>query len=98
MEGLGALLLSFYFCPRVGFAKGLYFSVFHAVSAFCNAGFDLMGGEAPFSSLTLMRDQVYVNLVIMALIVIGGLGFFVWRDLVTNRFIFTRLKVHTKSC
>lgn len=96
VEGLGALLLSFYFCPRVGFAKGLYFSVFHAVSAFCNAGFDLMGGEAPFSSLTLMRDQVYVNLVIMALIVIGGLGFFVWRDLVTNRFIFTRLKVHTK--
>ena len=96
VEGLGALLLSFYFCPRFGLAKGLYFSVFHSVSAFCNAGFDLMGGEAPFSSLTLMRDQAYVNLVIMALIVIGGLGFFVWRDLVANRFAFTHLKVHTK--
>ena len=56
----------------------------------------LMGGEKPFSSLTLLYDHAYVNFIIMALIVIGGLGFFVWRDLVTNRFVFTKLKVHTK--
>lgn len=96
VEGIGALLLSFYFCPKLGFWKGLYFSLFHSISAFCNAGFDLMGGEKPFSSLTLLYDHAYVNFIIMALIVIGGLGFFVWRDLVTNRFVFTKLKVHTK--
>lgn len=92
----GAVLLSFRFCPQYGFWKGLYFAVFHSVSAFCNAGFDLMGGSAPFSSLTQYVSDPIVNVVIMLLIIIGGLGFFVWSDLKTNKFRFRRYKLHTK--
>ena len=96
VEGLGAALLCFHFCPQFGFWKGLYFSVFHSVSAFCNAGFDLMGGRAAFSSLTGDVGNWYMNCIVMALIVIGGLGFFVWRDLISSRFAFPRLRLHTK--
>ncbi|MCI7740635.1 MAG: Trk family potassium uptake protein, partial [Lachnospiraceae bacterium] len=71
-------------------------SVFHAISAFCNAGFDLMGGEQQFSSLVTMGNNWYLNLVIMILIIVGGLGFFVWRDLVVTRFHFKKCKLHTK--
>lgn len=97
IEGLGAILLAFYFCPRLGLGKGLYFSVFHSVSAFCNAGFDLMGstGEA-FSSLVTMGTNGYVNFVIMFLIISGGLGFFVWFDLLEKKFRFSRLGLHSK--
>ncbi len=96
VEGMGALLLTFYFCPRLGLGKGLYFSVFHSISAFCNAGFDLMGSRQPFSSLTLAADNVYLNLIIMLLIIIGGLGFFVWFDLLHNRLRFKKLRLHSK--
>ena len=86
VELIGAVLLSFAFVPGFGWAKGLYFSVFHSISAFCNAGFDLMGGTTgKFSSLTGMVGQGYINLVIMLLIVIGGLGFFVWHDVGVNK-------------
>lgn len=84
------------FLPRLGLFKGLYYSVFHSVSAFCNAGFDLMGAETPFSSLTAEAGNWYLNLVIMALIVIGGLGFFVWLDLLDSRFRFKNLTLHSK--
>lgn len=81
VELVGAVLLSFAFVPRFGWRKGIYFSIFHAVSAFCNAGFDLMGGTTgQFSSLTGMVGNGYVNLVIMLLIFVGGLGFYVWYD------------------
>ena len=96
MEGIGALLLSFYFCPRLGFFKGIWFGIFHSISAFCNAGFDLMGNMAAFSSLTTVGNNWYVNGIIMALIVIGGLGFFVWKDLLNNRFSFKKLRLHSK--
>ena len=96
VEGLGTLLLSFTFCPLLGFWRGLYFSLFHAVSAFCNAGFDLMGVRQELSSLTGMSGDFYVNIVIMALIVIGGLGFFVWSDVLQCRFRLKELKLHTK--
>lgn len=96
VEGIGALLLTAVFVPKYGFGKGIYFSVFHAVSAFCNAGFDLMGGEEKFSSLVTMGNNWYLNLVIMMLIIIGGLGFFVWRDLLTAKFNFRKMKLHTK--
>lgn len=92
----GAVLLCFRFCPQYGFLKGLYFSIFHSVSAFCNAGFDLMGGNGAFSSLTQYATDPLVNVVIMALIFIGGIGFFVWSDIKTNRFRFQRYKLHTK--
>lgn len=96
IEGSGAVFLAFRFCPQFGLWKGLYFSVFHAVSAFCNAGFDLMGGNAPFSSLTSFTADPLVNAVIITLIVVGGLGFFVWSDIKTAKFRFRKYKLHTK--
>lgn len=97
IEGVGAVFLSVSFIPRFGLKKGIYFSVFHAVSAFCNAGFDLMGGTTgEFSSLTGMAGNWYVGLVIMLLIFVGGLGFGVWHDLGTRRFRFRRLKLQSK--
>ncbi len=96
IEGIGALLLSFAFVPEFGFAKGCYFAVFHSISAFCNAGFDLMGEETPFISLNAYAADGYVCTVIMLLIVIGGLGFFVWRDLKRNGLHFKRYALHTK--
>ena len=75
-EGAGALLLATRFVPRVGLWQGIKMGVFHSVSAFCNAGFDLIGTpDNPFASLTGYADDWLVNLTIMALIVIGGLGF-----------------------
>ena len=92
----GTVFLAMRFCPQYGFWKGLYFAVFHAVSAFCNAGFDLMGGNGAFSSLTQYAADPLVNLVVMTLIIIGGIGFFVWSDLKINKFRFRRYKLHTK--
>ncbi|MGN0159777.1 MAG: TrkH family potassium uptake protein [Lachnospiraceae bacterium] len=97
VEGLGAILLSGYFIPRLGVMKGIYFSVFHAVSAFCNAGFDLMGGiTGEFSSMTGMVGNWYVNIVLMLLIFIGGLGFFVWQDLGKKKFHFKKFNLQSK--
>ncbi len=79
-EGLGALLLSFYYIPRLGFGKGLYFSVFHSISAFCNAGIDLMGYYQPSSSLITAADSYLVGITIAGLILVGGIGFLVWED------------------
>ncbi len=84
-EGCGALLLMLRFIPAYGLAKGIWLSVFHAVSAFCNAGFDLLGQGAPFQSLTPFRGDPLVLGTLMALIVIGGLGFFVWGDLARRK-------------
>ncbi len=95
-EGIGALILMARFIPEMGIAKGIYYGIFHAVSAFCNAGFDLMGYQGEFVSLVNFYDDWVVNLVIMSLIVIGGLGFVVWDDLKKNRFHFKRYMLHTK--
>ncbi|MCD2493281.1 Trk family potassium uptake protein [Lacrimispora sp. NSJ-141] len=96
IEGTGAVLLSLYFCPRLGFFEGIWYGIFHSISAFCNAGFDLMGKREPFSSLTTIGGNWYVNGIIMLLIIIGGLGFFVWRDLANNRFSLKKLRLHSK--
>lgn len=97
IEGVGALLLSFDFIPRFGWGKGIYYSIFHSISAFCNAGFDLMGSETgQFSSLTGLSDNWYVNTVIMLLIFVGGLGFFVWHDVKAKRFRFKNLNLQSK--
>lgn len=97
VELIGAVLLSFAFIPIFGWGKGIYFSIFHSISAFCNAGFDLMGGTTgKFSSLTGMVGNGYINLVIMLLIVIGGLGFFVWHDVGVNKGKFKRLNLQSK--
>ncbi|MEG1614929.1 MAG: TrkH family potassium uptake protein [Oscillospiraceae bacterium] len=96
IELIGAILLSFRFIPDFGIIRGVYYSVFHSISAFCNAGFDLMGIRAPFSSLTSYSDSFIINLTISGLIIIGGLGFFVWDDLKTHKFQFSKYKLHTK--
>ncbi len=96
IEGAGALLLSFRFVPQYGFFVGVYYSIFHAVSAFCNAGFDLMGYNAPYDSFVSYQGDIYVNLILMALILIGGLGFLVWVDLKNHKFAFRKMELHTK--
>lgn len=97
MELAGAVLLSADFIPRFGWKKGIYFSVFHAISAFCNAGFDLMGGTTgQYSSMTGLASDWYVNVVLMLLIFVGGLGFFVWYDLGSKRFRFRNLRLQSK--
>ncbi len=97
VEGIGAALLSADFVPRFGWRKGIYYSVFHSVSAFCNAGFDLMGSETgPFSSLTGLESDWYVNGVLMLLIFLGGLGFFVWHDVLTKKLRWKRFNLQSK--
>lgn len=95
-EGTGAVLLAIRFCPQMGFATGVYYAVFHAVSAFCNAGFDLMGRFAPYTSLIPYQSDALVNLTVMALIVIGGLGFVVWDDIMEHRLRYAHYRLHTK--
>lgn len=80
IEGMGALLLAIYFVPKFGWAKGVFTSIFLAISAFCNAGFDNMGA----SSLVDFVKNPYINLIIASLIIMGGLGFSVWFDLQTQ--------------
>lgn len=85
-EAAGAVVMAFQFCPQMGFFKGIWFSVFHSVSAFCNAGFDLMGGTSgTFSSITSYTGNPLINLPIMFLIIVGGIGFFVWDDVKTHK-------------
>ena len=96
VEGAGAVVLALRFCPQFGFGKGLWFAVFHSVSAFCNAGFDLMGESGAFSSLVHYSADPLVNIAIMALITIGGIGFFVWDDLLQNGLHFRRYRLQTK--
>ena len=95
-ELLGAALLAIRFVPQFGWVRGCWFSLFHAVSAFCNAGFDLMGVRAPFSSLTAYCNDPLVSLTVCALIVVGGLGFLVWRDIAVNGLRFSKYQLHTK--
>ena len=96
IEGAGAAVLAFRFIPEMGAAQGLWYSVFHSVSAFCNAGFDLMGFREPYSSLTYYADDPLVNLTVCALVLLGGLGFLVWRDVWEKGLRFRRYSLHTK--
>ena len=96
VELAGAFFYSFWFVPEHGFWKGIGYSLFHSVSAFCNAGFDLMGVKAPFSSLTGYIGDPVVNLTIMLLIVVGGLGFLTWRDIFTHCFRFREYRLQSK--
>lgn len=96
IELLGAILLAFRFVPQFGPIKGIYFSVFHAVSAFCNGGFDLMGTNEAYSSLVAFEGDVLVNLVIVTLIIVGGIGFIVWDDVARNKWHFKRYLLHSK--
>ncbi|HCQ5684545.1 TPA: Trk family potassium uptake protein [Clostridioides difficile] len=96
IEGIGALVLSTVFIPQFGLSKGIWYSVFHAISAFCNAGFDLMGSvSGPFTSLNSYVNNFTVSMTVCSLIVLGGLGFPVVLDIVRKR-RFSKLNVHSK--
>ena len=103
VEGIGAVLYAIAFIPRVGFARGLWYAAFHSISAFCNAGLDLIGPDSfiPFGT------SPYILIVTMLLIVFGGLGYVVWFDTFTTakesisrrfgvRWFFRHLNEHTK--
>ena len=92
VEAVGAALFSIRLIPAYGVGKGIFFSVFHAVSAFCNAGFDLFGGGR---SLTGYTGDVLMNLTAVMLVVVGGFGFAALHDILTKR-RFQRYRLHTK--
>lgn len=96
IEGIGAVLLAIRFIPQMGWLEGIGNGIFHSISAFCNAGFDLMGRNEEYSSLVAYSGDVLVNLTIMLLIVIGGLGFVVWDDLQKKKFRVREYMLHTK--
>lgn len=96
IEGLAAVILMTRFIPMLGWAEGVFYGFFHAISAFCNAGFDLMGRFEPYSSLCLFQKDTLVNAVIMSVILLGGLGFLVWDDIAVNRLNLKRYMLHTK--
>ncbi len=96
IELIGAALLSIRFIPMLGAGRGIYTSIFTSVSAFCNAGFDLMGRFEEFSSLVMFRDDILVTGIVSLLILIGGIGFFVWDDISVNRHHIGRYQLHTK--
>jgi len=98
VEGIGAVLLTLIFRFRygMGLAKSIAFGIFHSISAFCNAGFDLMGEETPYISLVNYADGVLINIVIMFLIIAGGLGFITYSDIRNNGFHLHRYKIQSK--
>lgn len=97
VEGIGACILAAVFIPLYGPLKGAAFSVFHSVSAFCNAGFDLMGEQGEYSSLTGFTANPVVTLTISLLIILGGIGFFSWKDFMDHGLKFRRYRMQTKA-
>lgn len=95
-EIIGAALLAMVFTKEFGLGRGIWYGIFHSVSAFCNAGFDLMGVKAPYSSLTSCQSQPAVNLVIMGLIVMGGIGFLTWDDVRKNGLCWKQYRMQSK--
>jgi len=96
LEALGFVLMAPTFCREFGFLKGCWYAVFHSISAFCNAGFDLMGIRTPYSSLTLLADDLAVNFTIMALIIIGGIGFTTWDDIKSHGIHLRKYRMQSK--
>jgi trk system potassium uptake protein len=95
-EGAGAVILASKFIPKMGFWEGLYNGIFHSISAFCNAGFDLMGKYEEFSSFTGYETDMIVSITIVMLIIIGGIGFLVWDDILKNKHYFREYSLHSK--
>lgn len=96
VELFGAVLLFPVFFCEFGLLKGAWYSLFHSISAFCNAGFDLMGVKAPFSSLTDYAGNPVISIVIALLIAIGGIGFLTWEDIRTNGLHFQKYRMQSK--
>ena len=96
MEAAGAVLLALRFCPGMGW-KGLWYAVFHSISAFCNAGFDLMGtNSGPCSSMTAYTADALVNIALILLIVLGGIGFMTWQDFREHKWHVRTMRLQTK--
>ena len=95
VELLGAAAMFPVFYRDFGI-KGIWYSVFHSISAFCNAGFDLMGVNEQYSSLTSYYDNFYINIVVMLLIVIGGIGYLTWEDVRTNGIHLKKYRMQSK--
>ena len=103
VEGIGALLYAFQFVPEFGPIKGIWYAVFHSVSAFCNAGIDILGND----SFMRYVDNPIINITTILLVIVSGIGFTVWADVLNNgkrimenqvprRWWFTRLRLHSK--
>lgn len=96
IEAVGAVSMMPVFCKNFG-AKGIWMSVFHSVSAFCNAGFDILGTEGnQFCSLTPYTSNPVINITVMFLIVIGGIGFLTWDDICNNKFKIKKYSMQSK--
>ncbi len=96
IEGIGALALLPVMVPEFGIGRGIWYAVFHSISSFCNAGFDLMGIKEPYSSLTSYTGSVAVNVIVMLLIVVGGIGFLTWDDVKRNKLHLRRYRMQSK--
>ena len=96
-ESIGAVLLMILFIPEFGIGRGIWYGIFHSISAFCNAGFDILGTESNrYPSLTGYADSPVINITIMLLIVIGGIGFLTWDDIFENKWRFHRYRMQSK--
>lgn len=95
-EIVGAVIIAARFIPQLGMGQGIWYGIFHAVSAFCNAGFDLMGRWEPSSSMTGFQDDCVLQITIMILILSGGIGFIVWNDIIEHRFHLRNYTLHSK--
>lgn len=95
IEGIGALILMLRFWPEFGFWKAAKWGIFHSVSAFCNAGFDIVGSDYPGMSMIPFNTDPLVCLTLSGLVIVGGLGFFVWEELIRVR-NFKNLSVYSK--
>ena len=97
IELIGALLMAPVFCRDFGLFRGLWMSLFHSVSAFCNAGFDILGTESNlYPSLTGYAGSPTINITIMLLIVVGGIGFLTWDDVCENKWRLHRYRMQSK--
>lgn len=92
-ELAGAIVLSIRFIPQFGIKRGIYYSIFHSISTFCNAGFDLLGNSQSF---TAYEGDYLVNITLILLIVFGGLGFLVWDEIYRKRLHFSTYTLHAK--
>ena len=96
IELLGALAMLPVFCRDYGW-RGIWMALFHSISAFCNAGFDILGTEDNlYPSLTSYAGSPVINITIMLLIVIGGIGFLTWNDICENKWRFHRYRMQSK--
>ena len=95
-EVIGIFIMMPAFCADFGMLKATWYAIFHSVSAFCNAGFDLMGSVTPFSSMTGYAVNPFINIAIMLLIIVGGIGFLTWDDMRANTIHLKKYRMQSK--